>query len=138
MNSNPVPPPLHRPSAPTPAAVPGLHEVPPNIVPYNRSTNPFKGPNNALEIAQRNAEGSFHTEREATVQSWILADRLQRSRWLYPSGHLAGHLPEWIRYFQTQYEPELAPSSQTLIIDNNPTVGKPICLRTRLATGSST
>lgn len=89
-------------------------KYPPDIAPHIRSTNPVEGLNNTLETIQRNAGGSFHTEREATVKIWILADRLQRSRWLHPSGHLAAHLPEWIRYFQTQYEPELAPSNQTL------------------------
>jgi len=82
-------------------------KYPPDIAPHIRSTNPVEGLNNAIETIRRNSGGSFHTEREAVVKTWILADRLQRSSWLRPNGRLAAHLQEWLRYFQKQYEPEL-------------------------------
>ena len=86
---------------------------PPDIAPHIRSTNPVEGLNNALETLQRNSGGLFHTERETLVKIYILADRLQRSTWLKPNGRLQGHLYEWIRHFQNQYEPELAQTPQT-------------------------
>jgi len=82
-------------------------------LPISVPPTPSKASTTALETIQRNAGGLFHTEREATVKIYILVDRLQRSTWLQPSGRLAIHLAEWFRYFQNQYQPELASTNVT-------------------------
>ena len=119
VRPNPRPAPSSNPAL-APRSPPGILGLSAGYRAHIRTTHPVEGLHNALQTLQQNASCSFQTEREAIIKTWIHADCLQRSVWLRHSSRLLANLPEWLRYFQTQYESELLSQPLHKIYDNNP------------------
>lgn len=76
---------------------------------YLRTSNSAEAVNNQIEIIKRNAGGHFHTDKELTIKTWILASQLKASRWKHPVARFKGELQSILQMFYQRYESE-APS----------------------------